>query len=186
MKRIAALIVAGFLAIGLVGKPAAAATYNLGAIPANGGAFHFGGAIALGQPTFTDTFNFTLTAPHSDLSGVVADILLQIGKLPILDITKFGVALLDSTNTLIGSILLDGPSPNSTGLSFAYSNLASGAYHLVVGGQTAGLFGGVYILAFDTEVSQVPIPAALPLFLTAVAGMGGFAYRRRQSAAGVA
>jgi hypothetical protein len=53
---------------------------------------------------------------------------------------------------------------------------------LKTAGQSFGSLTGLN-LAFDFTPSTVPIPAALPLFVSALAGLGWFGHRRRKQAA---
>jgi hypothetical protein len=80
----------------------------------------------------------------------------------------------------LGDILgRNSASGNAVGLTLA--SLASGSYFLRVFGDPAELESFFIGTIAATPVGAVPIPAALPLFLTALGGLG-FAARRRKAA----
>jgi hypothetical protein len=66
----------------------------------------------------------------------------------------------------------------------SFTGLLGGTYYVVVSG-LASFFGGGYIggLALNVTAPAVPIPPALLLFATAIAGLGAFKWARRGSAA---
>jgi hypothetical protein len=67
-------------------------------------------------------------------------------------------------------------------LAFSYLNLADGDYFFRIGGPIGDAkFGNAYVYRF--EVSEVPLPPALPLFATAPGGMLVFGDRRRKAPA---
>jgi hypothetical protein len=63
------------------------------------------------------------------------------------------------------------------------SGLVGGTYYLVITGFSS-FFGGGYFGAISLNVSPVPLPGALLMFLTALGGLGAFkTFRRKSSAA---
>ncbi len=81
--------------------------------------------------------------------------------------------------------------PNNTGglagLSATITNAADGSsvnFNLNCTVPISGCSGGTFIIDFNTvhaPVAVVPLPAALPLFLSALAGLGFVGWRRRQA-----
>lgn len=176
MKKILMMAVAGIFAFVAAETSAVAATIDLGTLGAPGSASD---TSLVGAGAYGDSWTFHLDA-NSDLSGSVSDIALP----GLLDIANFSVRLFQvSPLGAIGSTLLD---PAGNGLVFSYTNLGPGDYFFAVFGQATGAGGGLYGLQLNAAVSQVPLPPALLLFLSAIGGIGGVAYRRRQTLPGAA
>lgn len=84
------------------------------------------------------------------------------------------------TNTLFSATTVSGPLGLFSLSLGAISNLLGGTYFFVVSGDASG-FGGAYFGALALNVSPVPVPPALLLFVTALVGLGGANFFRRKS-----
>jgi hypothetical protein len=168
MKRLLTIIAGAVLAIGLAQTPAQATTVNLGTIPDGGSLVTFGGNLGFGQ--FTDNLNFHLDA-NSSLSGFLKDVEVPVfANLTNLAISIDGTALALNPNTggaYTGAVL---------------ALLSAGDHVFQITGKAIGLFGGAYRFSV-AAVAATPIPPALLMFGTALAGLGFVGWRRRQALA---
>jgi hypothetical protein len=142
---------------------AQAAEYNLGSL--NAGLTLFGPNSVIGG-SFIDKINFTLTSESNDSFGVGA-INFTLGGTPILDISNLSMSLFNSSDVL-----------QNTGLDFTVNSMAAGNYYLQVSGNVNGIAGGLYTGGIN--VTPVPEPDALSLFMSGLAMLGFMAFRRRE------
>jgi hypothetical protein len=172
MKHMLSSIAVGALLLGASVMPSAALTCNVacfGVTPGNNpnpGAF--GDTTASGA--FTDQFGFTLTAPPNSFNSVTNEITAPAG-----DFTGLTLSLYTAANVLIAStttILTVGG--NQTERLTASNLLAPGSYYI----QVSATGGGTGFTGLE-NVSQAPLPAALPLFAGGL-GLLGFYGRRRK------
>lgn len=164
MRRGRTIVALAFVASLLASVGVNAATVSFGAVSipfsATIGQVHVGGA-------FVDQYTFTPTGSGSGAAAV-----FRIQSLPTLSIANFAISLKNLTTS--GSV------SGSTVGDFALLSatvLANNNYSLRVSGLANGTGGGAYTGA----LSVVPIPAALPLFLTALAGVALISRRRSAS-----
>jgi hypothetical protein len=144
---------------------------------APGGAGNPDGAI------FTDHYSFALTGPV-DLSGTG----YALDFIQTYNVENLVFELFDSTLSSLGSFAV----PNGDGAPFSvpvsFSNLATGAYTLLVSGIIPAAFErGAYMLQAtlsDGAVSAVPLPPTLLLFLSALFGMFSLTQLRKRSPLG--
>jgi len=144
---------------------------------APGGAGNPEGAI------FTDHYSFALTGPV-DLSGTG----YALDFIQTYNVENLVFELFDSTLSSLGSFAV----PNGDGAPFSvpvsFSNLATGAYTLLVSGIIPAAFErGAYMLQAslsDGAVSAVPLPPTLLLFLSALFGMFSLTQLRKRSPLG--
>jgi hypothetical protein len=150
--------------------PAQAATYDLGALPDGGTGYSIGGNFGPGK--FKDTIEFSLNAA-SQVSGFVLDIAVPVlANLTNLKISIDGVAL-----------ALD-PQTGGAYTGAVLASLAAGDHSFTITGRANGLFGGGYLFKVAaTAVAATPIPPALLMFGTALAGLGAAGWRRRKALA---
>lgn len=124
-----------------------------------------------GPGSFSDTFDFYVS---STLVGAAATINVKLDLLnnTFLDIEDFTLEFINlTTNQVLDSA--DG----LDSLSVSYSPLLTGVqYAIRVSGDAVGTLGGAYGGAL--AVAAVPVPAALPLMLGALAGLGLIARRK--------
>ena len=177
MKRLLMLLAAGMLGLGAVTQSASASTFDLGTI--NPGTTT--GLVAnLGVPapvTFEDTINFSLAGLQNSLIGSLTD--LSTVLVPT-DSLNFSLDLFSVSDPLTS--LGNFTDATGTVLAFSYLNLAAGDYFFRVMGEVGDdVFGNAYSYRF--EVSEVPLPPAVLLFLTALGGMAVVGYRRRKNGA---
>ncbi|SFI63818.1 VPLPA-CTERM sorting domain-containing protein [Celeribacter neptunius] len=103
----------------------------------------------------------------------------------VFDIFIDGVLAFSTTFTAFGSGFGDNPTADSAWTSASYSSgeylLAAGDYSITVQGDGAGGLPAGFYTRLDS-VSAVPLPAAAPLLLAALGGLG-FARRRKNKAA---
>jgi hypothetical protein len=167
------VLFAGLVVVGLVGRPAAASTFDLGVISPGDQEVGFVANFGTGITSFEDTIKFSLAALSTSLVGKIKDI--SFGG-PFINSLNFQLDLFDSSDpaTSLGTFT----DLSGTTLAFSYLNLAAGDYFFRVMGDT-GHFGNIYKYRF-TAGTEIPIPPALLLFATAVGGLGLFGYRRRK------
>jgi hypothetical protein len=117
---------------------------------------------------FTDDYLFQVS---SSAAGAAA--LIEIEVQNFLDISN----LILQIRTAAGVVL--GTATGGSALTVAASSLAVGTQYLVrVSGNAVGALGGSY----SGPLAIVPIPAALPLMLGALAGLGLIARRKTDAA----
>jgi hypothetical protein len=101
----------------------------------------------------------------------------------ILILAKASGAFLDqsltTTNVVLGASFPIYTFEGSSGFAIGKSGNAAGGGNAVGGTEVADVTGGFLDV---TAVSTTPLPAALPLFATGLAGLGWFARRRRKQA----
>lgn len=129
---------------------------------------------------FNDHYSFSLTGPvNASGNGFAIDLI------PGYNIEDLTFELFGPSMASLGSFSV----PNGTGGTFftpvSFLDLASGAYTLLVSGVIPETFdGGLYLFetAFtDASVSQVPLPPAIFLFLSALVGMFSLSQMRKRS-----
>ena len=107
-----------------------------------------------------------------------------------LTVSNFAFSLVE--NTSVGDdfasfdTLATGVDNGTGGLALTVEGLEVGKlYGLLFGGTTGlagGVYGGAYTVEVEPVVSNVPIPTALPLFLTAITGLVLIARRKKPAA----
>jgi hypothetical protein len=148
-------------------------TIPLGNNP-NGASFNDQFIGASGPVTFTDVFNFTLTAPPSDYSAAVIDLFLAGGSL-----NNFTISVVSEPG---GAVAAGGLFTFSAPTEPAFVDLgpfdltAPGSYAITVTGTTNGLvsYGGSI-----STLGETPLPGTLALFAGGL-GLLGFAGRRKR------
>jgi hypothetical protein len=129
---------------------------------------------------FEDHYSFSLTGPV-DMAGKGFAIDLDSG----FNVEDLAFALFGPGMTNLGSFSV----PNGDGGVFqvplSFASLATGAYTLLVSGIIpTGFDGGLYLFDADltqTAVSQVPLPPAILMFLSALVGMFSLTQMRKRS-----
>jgi hypothetical protein len=171
MKRLVAFLFASLLVLGLAGRPAAASTFDLGTITPGDNTTGFVANFGTGIVSFEDTIQFSLSFISTSLVGAIQDI--SFGGV---DSANFQLDLFNESDpaTSLGTFT----DLSGTALAFSYLNLAAGDYFFRVMGDT-GPGGNIYKYRFVAG-TEVPIPAALLLFATALGGLGFMGYRRRK------
>ena len=171
MKRLVALLFASLVVVGLAGRPADASTFDLGTIAPGDESAGFVANFGTGIVSFEDTIKFSLSFISTSLVGAIQDIAFAG-----VDSANFQLDLFNASDpaTSIGTFA----DLSGTTLAFSYLNLAAGDYFFRVMGDT-GPGGNIYKYRFVAG-TEVPIPAALLLFATAVGGLGLAGYRRRK------
>jgi hypothetical protein len=149
-----------------------------------------GGTAVSGTPYgFFDDYVFTITGASADsvtstidLGGTLQIDGLQVGlfsyapgqTLPIYGSTlPFGSVAVDGWSTPISS-----GSTTGTISVIPATNLTQGTYALEVLGTVTGSAGGSYSGVLDLTPVPVPLPAALPLLLSGLGGLGLWGRRR--------
>jgi hypothetical protein len=171
VKRFMLALVFAVMALATAQVSAKAATIDLGDVT-DSSSSSYGGALGFFLPptAISDDIKFTVTNPSS-VSGTIENISVSFGPFTLLGITGL-------TATFLGNPLTLAPDGSFTIAGI----LAAGDYLIHIAGTTAGFFGGAY----SVEVSAAtvtPIPGALLLFSSAIAGLAGFAGFRRRGAA---
>ena len=156
-----------------------AATSNLTVVD---GAVYFGNDFSVGT-TFTDTFNFTLTAA-TDITGTASSSYLTIGQFVFSGVDLTSVTLASQSGTETSLVYNFGSGSFTTNTwTFSAANLAAGSYSLIVSGVSGfastvdakSSYGGS--LTFTPAVPEPETYGMLALGL----GLVGFAARRRQN-----
>lgn len=176
MNRFSALII-GLSSLLVLPSVASAATINLGTttsykqeLEGNYKLSDYGGSIG----TLLDLYVFSFNTPGSGALSLTA----TENENPQKDFSFLGARLW--SGSLGGTLLASADSPTALDAAFAltYSNLQAGTdYFLEVLG-TFGKSEAVLKGKSRLEISAVPIPPALVLFGTALAGLAGLSRRR--------
>jgi hypothetical protein len=171
LKRFGAFFAIAFVVLGLAGRPATAATipfdpnpttaYLLSiSVPAEGSAARL--------------LTFTLTRP-ADLTVYLSDAYFPgAGADPVNFGVKFFLGALDYVDTLTA--------PELASLSGLSKDTPYTAILFLDNRSPRSTWSVSYNLQF-TSVATTPIPASLPLFAAALAGLGFCGWRKRNSAA---
>jgi hypothetical protein len=138
---------------------------------------------ALGEPQpFTDDYLFSV----NDIASVTFELQVNNSQGRLIDVVTGSptvlTAELRANGAPIGSgIFATQDAPNATTFTLAFANLQDGVnYSLQVIGTVLAEAGGTY--TFSGNLSQVPLPAAFWLLLTAVAGLVSVVKIRRKAA----
>ena len=132
--------------------------------------------------TFHNDYFLTLTNASSpnviNVSGIFAN-----GKNPFSNMSVILEEKINGVYTQVASGTSGANTSNGYGfnLNTTYANLNAGSYEIVVAGALAG--GKVGNYSGSISVNPVPLPAALPLFGSALFGAGLLGRRRRQQTA---
>ncbi|SEH30811.1 FxDxF family PEP-CTERM protein [Magnetospirillum fulvum] len=133
---------------------------------------------------FVNTYSFVLSASSVPSSAHVGQTFAVVTPISGLN---FSLEYLDSNNifntitpTSVSNPLTVDPITHAATLTLiqTFANLASGTYALIVNGVVDQ--GNVGSYAGTVAVSPVPLPAALPLFGSALLGLGALARRRQK------
>lgn len=134
--------------------------------------------ISLDEGTsFTDVWNITLSEP-----GHIKGVLFANNSLDAFRLLNLKVVLEDGGTPVdpAAGFIVPNPPPFNSVLQTAvtFSNLSAGAYQFMLTGIVAnGQEGGQY--QFQGKISEVPLPAAVWLFLSAILGLVSVSRRRR-------
>ena len=139
-----------------------------------------GAEILFGTPaTLYDVFYFSVDAVASGAAAFTSLILtdttgLQKITVNIWDISGGGMALVDTG-------FASGIDPDNSHIELGLFDLAAfpAEYMIEVLASVTGSVSGQYFL--NLEISAVPVPPAIALFATAIAGLMGFAGTRRKT-----
>ena len=123
--------------------------------------------------SFTEIFNFSLTAPTTSLTTLAVS--LEIS--PLLGLSSDSMVWLYKENGAVDQFL----SAYSFGTAFTANSLLAGDYYYKVTGSTTGLGGGVLALT-STTAPLAPVPEA-DTYAMMLAGLGmlGLMAKRRMS-----
>jgi hypothetical protein len=146
---------------------------------------------SIGTYAFEDVYEFSLTAPAAGDALTTSLYLQPSTQLPSvfnIDNLQFRLFEVSSSSTPPSLGVPAGSTPvtawkgiagndNGATISASFNNVSSGTYFLQVAGTADGTAGGTYV--GQLNLSPVPIPAALPLLLSGVLGVGLLARRRK-------
>ena len=129
--------------------------------------------------SFQDHYSFALSGPV-DLNGTG----FALDFIPGFNVENLTFELFDPSLSSLGSFSVPNGSDGAFFVPLSYASLATGAYTLLVSGIIPAAFeGGAYLLQgqFTATVSQVPLPPAMLLFLSALMGMFSLAQMRKRT-----
>ena len=175
LKHLAIAVLVTAMAVFSTTHSATAAVENKGIIDvtttgsnAFGGFFLHPGA---GPFPLSDTINFGV----NDKANITAIFTVNNSAGFAIDVTTgsagiFNVELLANTLPIGPGVVAIQDSLNAKTFTLSFANLQPSVnYSLVVGGNVVGADGGTY--SYVANLSQVPLPAAVWLFLSALAGL---------------
>jgi hypothetical protein len=137
----------------------------------------FFGDIVGKHKTFSQAYEFSFTGVADGFFGVLSKKIKNLTTNICLNATCSGTdAVVVAGDTHTGPFSLVSLSGNT------FTSLAAGTYYLVVTGKTKHWKGG-YLGKLALNVSPVPVPGALVLFLTAIGGLGAAGHFRRNKTA---
>ena len=147
---------------------------------------------SVGPYSFQDTYEFSVTTPATgDVLAVslalgppfqntfdISDLQFRLYEVPS-PVPSPGLTIPSGSRVIT---LWQGQSGNDNGQAITanFSNVQSGTYFLDIAGTANGTSGGTYV--GQLNLNPVPLPAALPLLLSGVAGLGVMMSRRRSIA----
>jgi hypothetical protein len=120
----------------------------------------------------TDTYSAT-DASNSEITTPLSQVLVVLTSVPGGENLQFSNTLPAGTGAQQGS--LDFTNPSGASLTFEPPDIGQGLIHYQEGASLQ--LQGVY---FGTDVTQTPLPAALPLFATGLAALGLLGWRRKR------
>jgi hypothetical protein len=137
----------------------------------------FGDSVGSNDPV-SNAYEFSFTGVADGVFGALSLGISSLTANICLNDTCSGVGA-----TVVAGSTVSGPFGLFSLAGGSISGLVGGTYYLVVTG-LASAFGGGYFGAISLNVSPVPLPGALLMFLTALGGLGAFkTFRRKSSAA---
>lgn len=122
---------------------------------------------------FSDTYNFTISAPVADAGASVTNHPFKLGAKTVTNINNIQLQIFDAANTLLST------TPNE--ISAYLPGITAGSYHAVVTGLASGTGDklgtkyGAYQMSIYAE--PVPVPAAVWLLGSGLLGLLGVARR---------
>lgn len=133
-----------------------------------------------GGSFFEDHYSFSLTGPvNADGNGFAIDLV------PNFNVENLAFELFGPGMASLGSFAVPNGVDNVFFSPASFLNLASGAYTLLVSGVIPETFsGGLYLFEAgltNASVSQVPLPAAMWLFISALIGLFSLSQMRKRS-----
>ena len=122
-----------------------------------------------------DKFNFVSPA---GMKTITTGIVLNVDGSNNTGVKNMTISWYDASNALLDSLMVSDGSGfvSNPAASLVLTLLAGGAYHVIVTGQALAS-GGFYNL----NIAATPLPPALILFGTALAGLGWLGRRRRRA-----
>jgi len=180
-RGLVAMAVALACSLAVFMSEAKASTVDLGNVSSATGSLSLSGfTLGFPLPVGTDAYSFTLT-DNAKVSGHFTVSALPLVPLNI-DLLRGATTLVHTTAMLGLTIPLSPPLvivPDQ--ISLFSLDLTPGTYLLTLRGSVNNFSG---TLAFGaTSIAATPIPAALPLFTSALIGLGFVGWRRRSGAA---
>jgi len=170
MKKLLFVLALAVLGLGIVSHQASATTITINPNP-------IANVVDFSSPNevISNAYQFSFSGQANGIFGALSLLVDNLATAICADATC-------SSSPIASGTTATGPFGLLSLSLGSFTNLAGGTYFLVVTGNASAI-GGAYIAGVALDVSSVPVPPALLLFLTALGGLGVFSRFRKANTA---